>query len=631
MVLNNELMFSYLDTTTNKLVTIYFDDINNSNSKTIGPASSKEFNDINPATTYNPKKGSFNPSVLDDPYGMKTNSRMVCSSDHSVSKNDDRGNVDIQWFDTKPVYYYGTPVVNTFYVKRSYTPDEYYDQYIIGAEVNLNNAINYYNDVAFADIPCASGSYAYQIKKSPTKDTIYEKFPILFHTNTIPTFGDQSVSEDSLNGVFTITYNNGTIQGLTSSFNGGLSEVKPTIIQKYNSQESTIVGTPRGMKTTYVANDTSYNLKTTWDNISYIINTERTLKADDYILSGDIQLYGTTMLGEVPIAMSGEPIYFQFGGPSTSPRLYDDGIPSLSGYYSGKDVNVYVQPDSTLQHAKAWYVNKSNVFKNVPVTNGSELRFKDAHKDMRGKNMRITATYKTIAGVEELYSEYMCSSFNNYYDIEDVELVLSGIKYDKGLSTNVSYEITYLKESNNKLLYNKIGNKFQTIQDVNARLGFKVKANTTDLDSVEWSYVPAPEKLWLIAVPKTALNNINVRFGFFKVSDTFVLSSRDTYSKTTKFPKLNSVAAKAMALSCTGSAGVPTSDGIIWQDQNLTPIYDAPSVGSFDENTYTINVGLNQNSWAFYLVIKDSTDTYTGYCISNYQKFDIPTSKSFEF
>jgi hypothetical protein len=629
-------MFSYLDTTTNKIKTIYYNDVSISSDNTDAPSSDKEFDGLNPAANYQPKKGNFNPAAVDDYYGLNANSRLRCSSDHSVTDLDDRGPIDIRWFDIKPMYYYGTPVINSIFVNRVWTSESYHEQYIVGADVILDGVNNYYNDVIFSNVSSESGSYAYQGTHPAATFTGDVNLPLLFHDNMTLNFGDLSVSESINKNTFTVAYYNGDIHSNLKDSKGGLSSAYPVIVQNYNSQESTIVGTKDGFKSdffvVYTGAGDGYHIINHWNNGSYAITTNgHTLKGDDYILSGTITMYANTVIGNIPIASSGQNIYLEFSSPSDSPVWYNDGTFGLSGYYSDRFARPFVYKGSSFKRFDITYRDQNGVHKSITPGAQSRIGFDNTHKNLRGKNLTINTYYDTVAGPEYLSSDPLCPTYSNYYDISDVTLTLSGVKFDKGTSTNVPYEIVYMKEEDDKVLYNKIGNKFQTIADVNVRLDFTLKANTTDLDSISRVHIPAPEEMWLIAVPKTGVNDQDLRYTFFKISEQYSLPNRDSYGKRQTFPKINTIVANSMVSKCTGSAGVPTSDGIIWQDQTLSPIYSAPSVGSFSENNYTINVNLIQGSWSFYLVVKDSTDIYTGYCISNYDKFDVPTSNSFEF
>ncbi len=634
MELTNELMFSYFDTGTNEIKTVVFDDVSDSSLRTDLKPIPQKLNLLQ--TGY--RQHNWNPDMIRNRYGWKQGYVLNGSANTVIYEKSAKGYsasdavTHINYFGTYPSYYLSSVFVN----------NPMADSVSDNVNFRTTNTGNTYrvdvDEFSTSDLTLYQGVSSdsnNQIAKITLQYGRNRGTRIRPHVDLEPSFGAVTITDNFQEKTLQINFpnNNVDIGSITTT-------PKLIMTQAYNQSsavkiaDSIVDVNDFSMIPTWDKTLNRFNIP--WGNLTYKERTGNDGIDDDFILSGELiaTLYDPGNGGK----LYEETIdYYYSYGPDNiyNPIWLDDQTIPISGYVN--DAHVYQDIDQTNidRTLMVWY-DEAGTQQTQSIDNaGYRINFWQSSKRIRGKAVKIRAYYQTMAGLFAKESDVLCPVIKNYYNIKDLTLTLSGIKYDSDLSTEVGYEIPYLKEVDDVVLYNKFDNQFQTITETHARVDFTLAANTTDIDGdVERIYCPAPEQMWLVAVPKSQKNNTRVNDIYFDIQSA-ALFPRESIATTYNFPKCKTLAAEWMVNWLDSETpNIPTSgkmDGIMFNTEVLSPIYEFPSDGNFVENTYTIKVDLLQDSWAFYLIIKDSTDQYTGYCISNPIKFEVPSRDSFDY
>jgi len=626
MELTNEFMFSYLDTKTNEIKTVVYDDVANIDNTTL-QSIPQTLNLI--ATGF--RQHNWNPNDSTDSYGYNKGYRLNGSANPMVYNKSSKTYAAedavtyINYVGTYPSYYLKSAFVNSPIILS-------YNDKIRSFTINTGNSYRVEtDDVSKSSNTLYTGASS-ESDNQVTKTILFDtKISIQSFADSQPDFGDVNLTDTPSANMLEINFPNNNIDVT-------LTTPKLIITQEKNQATPVIIGDTNvnvGGHMTPEWDNTLNRFAMNWHNGAYKSLTGNDGIDDDFTISGELitSLYDSVTGGklyEETIDYS----YAYVSNPIDPLWLNNDKTLSLSGYSS--EFRTYITPDQdNIVRAEVVYEDASNIVQSIPIiSTGTSLNFWSYHKYLRGKSLEIKAYYETLAGNFVKTSEVLCPVIKNYYDIKDLTLTLSGIKYDRGLSTEVGYEVPYLKEVDDVVLYNKFKNQFQTITDAHTRVDFTLTANEIDMQDIERNYTPAPETLWLIAIPATQKDNAIVKARYFDIQTGYMLE-RDSITKTNTFPKFDTDAAVRMIdwldVETPNSPTTGLIEGVMFNTQTLSPIYEFPSDGEFIENTYTINVDLLQDSWAFFLIIKDSTDQYTGYCVSNPIKFEVPSSDSFDY
>lgn len=632
MALNNELIFSFIDDK-NKVTTYLFSDISNATSFiNIGGSNIQSTkNGVIPKITIG-RKSNYNPNNS-DPYGYNSNYRLEYSNFHTINLIDTSSSIDISTITIEPIYYMGAVICTTMRTRRVDSSEDY-TQYKTSTTKYLYDTINdtytpkIVQNNTFHAIQ-GSGHLSYVLSIDTAKNFKRKKFPTKVHSNFVPDFGNYTTVEDNKNGNFVVDFTSSNIGNFVPKY--GKVSLKLNSTTYLNVNMRNLFSARYGMDTSMkVYNATHYAFTTEWDNKVYKNITGTSLESEGFIISGvlAVKLYGinNVLLHEQSFnAYSNEFSHFE-----TIPNFYRTSSDTpISGYVNLNWVKVNLSSDDSLTRSEIVYRDEFNRWQNFKIPQGGRLNFRKNHKHLNGKVLKIKAYYKTISNDVKSYSNTLCSAYRNYFDIDDVSLVMSGVRYNPITSGTVGYTDAYMDEDSGTININKIGQKFQTIASGWANVNFTLNTNETDIyDNIRLKS-PAPSGIYLLAIPITSKNDVDVKRLCLQIPSNRVLN-RGTINKQSLFPSINTSGGEEIITLCTGSPNTPTAKGIMWNTQNTIPVYDAPETGEFLTNTYTINVLLYHNSFMFYLVIEDSESNYSCYCISNPPTFDMPTIDKFQ-
>jgi hypothetical protein len=465
---------------------------------------------------------------------------------------------------------------------------------------------------------------AYTLPVDTNADYGEKRFPANIHSTFTPNFGVVAATEDITNQKFSINFTSSNVGNFAPKYGKlGLRFIEDSITTAKND----LLDPKYGMNTsTTVYSSTFYGFNIDWDNKIYKNLTGSSLQSASFIVSGTlvVDLYG---LNDVLL----NKYYFgtfsnEFAHPTVPPNFYrvSPGTP-LSGYVNLSWVRANMDAATGLTRAEVVYTDETGEQKNFGIEPGGRINFWKNHLKLNGKVAKIKAYYKTISNDVKLYSDELCSAYQNYYQLDSMVLSMSGY-----LASGSGLVKVFIDGDEGTIDVNKTGDRFKTEVSGWCSVNFDTTANTTDIYSNPRVRIPEIATIYLIAVPLSAKSDADVQRLALQIPHDRILSGRDTEDKKQSFPNINNEGANALTSLCTGSANTPTAKGVIWNSHSPVPTFYSPAGGTFDTDNYTIDVQLQNGSWIFYLVINDSEGSHTAYCLSNPPYWEMPTSDSFE-
>lgn len=580
---------------------------------------------------FNIKTTNYNPNDPTDRYGEQHKNKFYLKYAHTLEDIkfvEDNQQKDNAIFNINLNTIFNSIAINTY--QWNTTPTSY----TVGPKLSImcndnNNELwgRISLDVNKQYLPIGSG-YLYAIQNYDYHN--FNTADIFIHDNHKISMGDNSsstiaVTEDVLTKTIQFSINlTNKIDVLNSA---GIATINSEFLEI-----NTYVNIMTKKDPVYKFSNSSYSVTFPWDDNYYKIITGSSI-ADTWNLVGYFQNSVVSKYLGLPLDYISVYTDTTFSHPTlTGCFYYLDSDIMISGYYNDSSISVYT-PVSTKLAKMHLYYSDDNGEQFIDSKNLTSINLITSHKNLRGKNCHIKTYYNTIA--DEFYnlSSSVVPIYENYFDIEDVTLTMSGTRNDPSLG-DIEYTSNTLSETNGIVTENRINRTFMSIGEVKCILNLTVKGNTIDYDNITRVLNPYPRDIWFIAIPKSGLSNETLKNIFLKISDDVILINRDTPYEKTKYPKINSSIAKSMSELCTGTANTLTAEGVIWN--KLTPgNFEIPEDGTFSEDTYTIDIILPQGSWAPFLVISDmgvsGHANYTGYCLSNLNNYEAPNKSSFNY
>ncbi len=338
----------------------------------------------------------------------------------------------------------------------------------------------------------------------------------------------------------------------------------------------------------------------------------------------------------IPLASTEFAVSYTFVPPfSSDPILTFAGV-EQSGYVSVPELVVSGEYQ-TPQYVGTWiqWKDTDDLWKDVESKPNRHYRFDDVSaKQFLGSPMRAKVGYEFMGGNVYRYSKEVCPSYDNYFDISDLDVQLSGVKYDKASSSNIPYYQPWIQSTGEQVQVNSMGATFFTVSDVHAEATFTLTGNTRNIQGKTVSHIPFPRYIWLVGVNFDTIfaQSATTKNTWMRISETFVNKDRVKKGYQLAYPNINSSKANDMIADCTGSPDVETAKGIVWKKYTASTYFDDHNDGSFDDNDYTMNVKLGGGKYALFVIVQDSTGWATAYCLTNPEKnfFDSPTKFKFE-
>ncbi len=384
-------------------------------------------------------------------------------------------------------------------------------------------------------------------------------------------------------------------------------------------------------KITYHYYSDYYTLKFPWDDTLFKERTGRSISDTDWFLSGMLRPTLSNVHTGNSIAYSDLYSEYTFSHPiDTGVFYYGTSNDVISGYYNDETLSVYTPTHSAAIKSILHY-NDGDNDQIIDLKGKTSINLNTTQHSLRGKQCQIQSHFSTIASDYKTYSPPVVPTYNDYYDIQNVVVTMSGIRYDPSLG-RIRYTTDYMRETAGVIQQNYLARQFSSVDEAMMVVSFNASANTTGVGNETRSYTPHPSGIWLINISKEALYVPAVRNYFLKIKESAMLSERNTPNESTKFPKISSRVAAGMTGLCTGTPHVRNARSIVWN--SIFPNNpDAPENGTFTNEDYTIYTTLTQDSWAPFIVISatgtDGHQNYTGYCLSNIVNYDVPTAGAF--
>ena len=664
-VTTDDLIYTYIDEK-QRLCTKLITDLDG-NSTTISKVDVEDKLDIDLPYIFKQKEDKrSNPSFFNkDLYRLyRKRRRMLCSHSFIAYNVKD---YDLNVVATFPAMYLGTPIANIYHYRYKAIPNREIEQVVTNSAMvsNLETVSPIREDatgnVVIQNIPNSGALFEsmFMFSDDINRENIgYDKInlqrEIAIRTNPEIDFGTLSFGVDFEKQRINFIVNGTNLKDVInkSTKDSTIPVFVPDMADEERGQQwidDNWPTTPYSWRSYILgykglimsADDDLTNSKLTtsveWDSKIYSAVTGGTLGQHDYTLSGifSIEVFLDTQGGRYsPVAYHEYSHVNEFidSLPSFLPLFTKGGGPAISGYNNASATTIVIDESSdNFVRSALEYRDITGVLRTIDVEPDQNLRFiNQTYKKLLGQNCRIRAFYKSIGDEQSVYSEYLCPTFEEYYDLTSIQLTMSGTRYDKGSGMDEGYDQIYMKTSNETVTQNQVGKTFKTTQDVRSVLEFTLESNQIDFNNIPRVFHPSPEDMYLIAVPRNALKNPVIRDIVLRIPESQVIDQREIQRRWVDYPKVDTLASSGIVDLCTGSPDVPTSDGLIWNSIGPLAVNENPNEGTFSQNSYTISTKIDGGSWAMFLIIKDSTGNFTGYCVSNQLYFELPTKNAFE-
>jgi len=388
--------------------------------------------------------------------------------------------------------------------------------------------------------------------------------------------------------------------------------------------------------------DEQVKFTVTWEDKEYKDYTGENytgphISENNYTLTGWINPTLYKWNSGAPLASTELYVSYTFIPPFSQDPILTYGGVEQSGYVSVSELVVSGEYE-TPEYIGTWLQWKDTDGTWIDLESKPDRHYRfdtdDSAKQILGSPVRAKVGYEFMGGNVYRYSKEVCPSYDNYFDISEITVALSGVKYDKQAASNVPYYQTWIQSVGEQVQVNSMGSTFFTVTDVYAEAEFTLDGNARNIQGKTVGYIPYPKYIWLVGVnyDKIFDASANTKNTWMRITENFVNKDRVKNGYQLAYPNITSSKANDMIDDCTGGQNVENADGIVWTRYDASIWYDNHNDGSFDSNDYTMSVKLGGGKYALFVIVQDSTGWATAYCLTNPKDnyFDSPTRFKFE-
>jgi len=306
-----------------------------------------------------------------------------------------------------------------------------------------------------------------------------------------------------------------------------------------------------------------------------------------------------------------------FYTPTTTPSF----SPNITGIYGSKTIQAIIPEPDSVKFAYFHTSVNQDLIDPALYSNGSfTIDFDGIHKKYIGKALKLRVMYDGLGSNSYTDSQQIYPFYNNYYNLVDLEIKLSGVVYAGDPPVSSGYEAVWFSSIDEVVQINNLSETFYSSADPIVYLSFALAPNLTHIngEQVEASLMPRPATAYLIAVPYDPSSPLHSQRSNIYFAAPWQLGTGVTSAdERKKFPSVSSLHAINMLNSADALGAVTTHKTLAVASQ------------PFSKTTYTTNsyVTLPTGKYGLFLVVLSEPDDdpdivttselATAYCISN--------------